>query len=135
MQGTLTESESYSPLERLLHINPSAQFKYAATAGFVLVLVLSSLRLRFTWWPIHPLLLMAWGTSSTASLGVSFLLGWVIKTLVTKLGGGAAYRHTRYLMIGVITADLFSGLTFQLIGFAYKSITGLHPRIYSVLLF
>ncbi len=135
LRGSLAESESYSPLERLLHINPSAQFKYAATAGFVLVLVLSSLRLRFTWWPIHPLLLMAWGTSSTASLGVSFLLGWVIKTLVTKLGGGAAYRHTRYLMIGVITADLFSGLTFQLIGFAYKSITGLHPRIYSVLLF
>jgi len=135
LRGTLAQSESYGPLERLAHIKPSARFKYGAAAGFVAVLALSALRLRFTWWPIHPLLLMAWGTSSTAMLGVSFLLGWFIKTMVTKLGGGSAYRHARYIMIGVIAADLLSGLTFQLIGFVYRFLTGLHPRIYSVLLF
>jgi hypothetical protein len=96
-------------------MRPSRPFIYASTAGFGLVMLLSVLRLRLTWWPLHPALMVFWGTWPLAYLGVSFLLGWLIKVAVTGLGGGQTYHRVKAMMIGIIAGDLLGELLLSVV--------------------
>jgi hypothetical protein len=123
----LKESLDLTGLQRLTSIDPKPVFLWGAGAGFALVLLLSAARLRFTWWPIHPVFLLVWGTWPMVRLSQSFFLGWLIKVIVTRLGGGSAYQSTKPLMVGVIAADLLGAGFWVLVGaiyFAIKGVTG-----------
>jgi hypothetical protein len=48
----------------------------------------------------------------------SIMLGWVIKTAVTRVGGIRVYRAGRPLMLGIIAGDLLGGLAFNIAGLA-----------------
>ena len=54
----------------------------------------------------------------------SLLLGWVIKTGVTKFGGGKKYHELKPMMVGIIAGDLLGGLLFMIIGASYHAMTG-----------
>ncbi|MCY2927274.1 MAG: hypothetical protein NT031_17940, partial [Planctomycetota bacterium] len=69
-------SKSLSGLERLTHAAPQTRFLWAAGLGLAGVLVFSKLRLRWTWWPLHPILFAVWGTYPVGNFSSSFLLGW-----------------------------------------------------------
>jgi hypothetical protein len=108
--GQLDDFRQYGPLERLVHGQPNERFLVCAVLGLALVLGFSALRLRLHWWPLHPVMLLAWGSWSMALYGFSFLLGWVIKQVVTRLGGGKAYQQLKPMMIGIIAGDLLGQL-------------------------
>ena len=129
-RGELTESEQLTPIERITHIRPDKKFLWAAGIGVGAVLVMSILRLRLPWWPIHPIIFLIWGTRQTAEVGASFLIGWAIKSAVTKMGGTPTYRITRKFMFGAIAGDLIGALIFMLIGMAYHNFTGKIPKSY-----
>ena len=130
--GDIQESISYSTLQRVRHMAPQAEFLWAGGVGLGLVLLFSVLRLRFSWWPLHPILFLVWRTWPLMLCSHSFMLGWLIKAGVVKLGGSGAYRGTRNFMIGVIAGDLLGGLIFALISAFYAIITGLEPVAYQV---
>jgi hypothetical protein len=130
--GQLELSNAYKPLERVANIHPDPRFLWAVGAGFVLVLIISAMRLRFSWWPLHPLLFLVWGTWVVGVFAFSFLLGWFIKTVVTKLGGAPAYQRTKKLMVGVVAGDMLGGLTFMVVGWIYYIATGLMPESYRI---
>ncbi len=90
-------------------------------------------RLRYTWFPLHPVIFLLWGSWAMWYTTHSFLLGWMIKTAVTKLGGGKTYHSVRKLMFGVIAGDLLGGLLFALISAVYALVTGLPPISYKTL--
>jgi len=118
----LRESMELESAERVTHAVPSKKFLVWAAIGLGLVLVVSFLRLRFTWWPIHPVMFLVWGTYPIGWFSHSFLLGWLIKAVVTKLGGGQKYRELQPLMVGVIAGDLLGGLIFMGAGAAYYAL-------------
>lgn len=126
----LEESLSYSTWERFTHANPQPRFLYAAGVGVALVLIFSFLRLRYTWWPLHPILFLVWSTYPIASFSHSFLLGWLIKSAVTRFGGTGAYRNARGFMIGAIAGDLLGALLFMGVGAIYYAIVGITPPDY-----
>jgi len=97
---------------------------YSIAIGLALALGLSALRLRFTWWPIHPVLFMIWGTFPGMILSVSFLVGWLLKTGITTFGGGRAYRNARPIFIGLIAGEFAAGIFWTLVGAAYYLIEG-----------
>jgi hypothetical protein len=72
------------------------------------------------------------GTWPLANFGPSFLLGWMIKVAITRLGGGARYRQFRPLMIGAVGGDLLGGLLWMVIGAIYYGLTGLQPKSYII---
>ncbi len=109
--------------------DPDSHFLWGAGVGFVLVITSSLLRLRFTWWPLHPVLFLVWGTFPAMAFAQSLLLGWIIKTIVTKFGGGKKYHELKPLMIGVIAGDLLGGLVFMVFNFYYYTQTGHGPRV------
>lgn len=127
LSGQLTESVSWSSLDRLRHMRPVPMFLWCAGLGMVGVLVLGGLRLRYPWWPLHPILLLGFGAWTMGKFGASFLLGWLIKVAVTRLGGPKAYHHGRLFMMGVIAGDLCGGLVYMAANYIYYAATGAQP--------
>ena len=100
--------------------------------GLALVVGVSVLRLRLTWWPLHPIIFLVWSESPIAWFSASFLIGWMIRTAVHRIGGESAYRKTRILMVGCIAGDLVGGLVFLTHGIIYSAVTHLPPEPYSI---
>jgi len=118
-RGQLETSQQMNWAQRVGAANPDPRFLWSVGIGVALVLVCSVLRLRYTWWPLHPVIFLVWMTFPLSHFSHSFLLGWLIKVGVTKFGGGRAYRRTIPLMIGIIAGDLLGGLVFMVHGAAY----------------
>ena len=90
-------------------MNPSeadADGMVAIGAGASIAVVLGAMRLRFWWWPFHPVGYMAamcWGLNW---YWMPFFVGWVCKTVVLRYGGLRLYRRTISLAIGFIVGEL-----------------------------
>ena len=129
-------AENRGPLGRLSgiweHHPRKTRFLVSLAIGFVLVVLVSFLRLRYAWWPIHPILFLVWYTYPLACFANSFLLGWAIRTATERLGGTDAYRRGRVLMIGCIAGDLLGGLVFLVHGGFYSFLTGMEPEAYRI---
>ncbi len=81
----------------------------AILAGAGVAVFLGVMRLRFWWWPFHPIGYMAamcWGLHWYY---MPFFIGWAAKALVIRYGGLRLYRHTVPLAIGLIVGDLLNG--------------------------
>jgi hypothetical protein len=65
-------------------------------------------------------------------LSQSFLLGWLVKVLVTRLGGGRAYHKVTAFMIGAVAGEMLMGFAFLAFGGGYYLITGREPVKYGV---
>jgi len=128
----LEQANQLAGWDRIRHIQPQKRFLWAAGAGLGLVLLISSLRRRFVWWPLHPVMFAVWDTFALWQISYSFLLGWFIRKLVTGIGGAGAYRKARPIVLGVIAGELMGGLVFMAVGALYYSLTGLAPKEYRV---
>ncbi len=74
-------------------------------AGAFVTFALGILRLRFWWWPFHPIGYLAafcWGMHWYSQ---AFFVGWLLKTITVRYGGLRVYRRTVPLAIGVIMGD------------------------------
>lgn len=96
--------------------------------GAALMTVLTFLRYRFVWWPIHPL---GFATGSFFIMNwvwFSIFLAWLFKSVILKYGGPSSYQRTRPLFLGLILGhttigglwlviDYFTGMTGNVVGF------------------
>ena len=90
--------------------------------------LLTYVRYRFVWWPIHPLG-FATGTFYIMNwVWLSVFLAWLFKSAVLKYGGSTSYRRTRPFFLGLILGhtfvggmwlviDYFTGMNGNVIGF------------------
>lgn len=101
---------------------------YVWTAvGAGIMLVLTWIHRAIYWWPLHPLGFLAQGSWIMRSLWFSFFLSWLIKILVLRYGGGAAFKKAKVFFIGLIVGLLVAGGMWLVI----DSITGTHGnRVY-----
>jgi hypothetical protein len=132
LTGRLDQAEGLGAWGRLRAAAPDPAFLRAAGVGLLLVAATGLLRLRYAWWPIHPVLFLVWGTWQISIVSHSFLLGWAIRTAVMRLGGVPTYRRLAPLMVGVIAGDMLGGLAFAGVGAAYYAATGLMPKTFVV---
>ena len=127
VSGELEASLHLSPVQRLVALKPSGMFLWSAGLGFAAVIVFSALRLRFSWWPLHPVMFLVWATWPMGLLTYSFLLGWLIRTVVIRLAGHQGYQQTKPLMIGAIAGNLVGEGLWMVVALAYYEATGLVP--------
>ena len=101
---------------RLGQIQPDRAFLYSAAVGLILVLLFSGLRLRYHWWPVHPVLFLICGTYVSGYWWLGFLLGWAVKSVVTRFGGNASYQRNKPLLIGLVAGEILAAILWSIIG-------------------
>lgn len=129
----LANSLRVSGLERFAHMKPSPSFLGWAGAGLVLVFLCSFARLRFPWWPIHPVLFLVWFPNPLNHFAWSFFIGWLVRWSVVKFGGTRAYEKAKPLMIGLIAGDVLGGLLFMAVGLVHYLMYGTRGPEYYIL--
>lgn len=132
-RGELTKSNTFEGLGRLGAIQPNWQTMGWVAGGIAMVVLFSVLRLRLSWWPLHPVMFLLWGTFPLVHLWFSFLLGWLIKITVTKFGGAKGYHAAIPLMVGLVAGELLAAFGWALIGGAYFFVTGNTPTTIRIL--
>jgi hypothetical protein len=131
-QGNLSAMDVRTLGGRIRDISPMTNCLTAFGLTFILVILFTAFRYRFSWWPIHPVLFLVLGTWQSRLLGFSFLIGWFIKKCITKYGGAQGYQRYKPLMIGLITGELLAGIIPMIIGAIYYIIEGKPPQGFSI---
>lgn len=100
--------------------------------GLVAVVALAFIRFRWAGFYLHPVLFLMWDTWSAHRLWLSFLIGWIVKELVVRFGGGRSYQSLKPLFIGLIVGELLAALMVLGVGWLYHLATGLDPKTMNV---
>ena len=123
--GVLEQSEALQadavagPIRRLGLAQPNAQRSHYILYGALAVFVLSALRFRFSRFPFHPVIVLVAGTYPGTGIWWCFLLGWFVKQLVVRFGGGGVYQRLKPAFIGVIAGEMACAGTALLVQFAH----------------
>ena len=70
--------------------------------GAVAMALLSFLKYRFTWWPIHPVGLAIFGTDVVWHSAFAIFIAWAIKVTVLRFGGATLYKRSRAFFLGLL---------------------------------
>lgn len=93
-------------------------------AGGVLVIVLSVLRSRYVWWPLHPLGFLASGQVDLGfRLPGSFFVAWLCKVIILRYGGAKLFKTLRPLFVGLIVSNVFMDILSVVIRGIYMALT------------
>lgn len=127
--GTFDASLNGNQWQRLGLIQPDATSLKFFIFGIIAVVVTYCLRFRFTKFPIHPLLFVMWGTYPNQMTWCSFLIGWFVKMLVVRFGGGGVYQKFKPFFIGLIAAELMLVCLVIIVDFINYFIVGTPSRV------
>ncbi|HLV80082.1 MAG TPA: DUF6785 family protein [Chthonomonadaceae bacterium] len=115
--------EAWTRMGGWIHASTPVQQQFntraAIAVGFGTVLLLSALRLRFPWFPLHP---VGYAVSSSWSLGLLWLplmIAWVLKAFLLRYGGLRAYRLALPYFLGMILGECVLGSFWSLLGIAF----------------
>ncbi len=131
--GQLASNQAESPLQRLAHIATRGTVLSWVFSGLACVIMLSLLRFRFSKCPLHPVLFLVWGTFPIKATYASFLIGWAVKQLIVRFGGGKAYQDLKPLFIGMLMGELLAGGLSIILGLLYYFTTNLLPVAFRIL--
>ncbi len=98
--------------------NPDLQGTAAIGAGAAVTLLLGLMRLRFWWWPFHPIGYLAAFTWGMHLYYMPFFVGWLAKTLTVSYGGLRLYRKLIPAAIGLIIGDMLNEVMWGLVSLA-----------------
>ncbi len=125
LSTTIDKLDSTGQLEaaregtRLLSMRPEKHFFTSVGIGLALVLGCSYLRLRFSRWPLHPLVFLVWGTPWMVEYAPSFLLAWLLKGVIMKYGGQRSYHRAKSFFVGLVTGEFAAALLWGVVGAIY----------------
>jgi hypothetical protein len=125
--GQMEVSEATHGLAKIALFTPDSGTLGLVLAGLIAVAVTYMLRFRFSKWPLHPLFFIVLGSEVGMTSWYCFLLGWLIKVLVVKFGGGRIFHAAKPLFIGLIAGEFFSQGLMLFIAYIYHLITGDQP--------
>ena len=110
--------QAYTTIERWLvrPIEPDIQSLGAIAVGSLFVFTNTTLRLRFLWWPLHPLAYPIAGYVDFRHLWFPFFISWLLKLVILKHGGIQAYRRTFPFFLGLVLGDFTIGSVWGIIG-------------------
>ncbi len=122
--GQLEASRSMTSWQRIGNMSPDSTFLVWTGLGFAAVLGTYAIRLRWHWWPIHPVMFLIWETWASAMFFQSFLLAWILQLAVRRMGSNHAYTVAKTVMVGVVAGELLGGMLWMIVGGIYYAATG-----------
>ena len=95
---------------------PQLAATVATFLGLGFALLLGYLRMSFTWWLWHPVGYATATSWSMWKIWFCIFVGWLIKFLITRYGGAAAYRRAIPCVVGVVLGEFTVGAIFGIYG-------------------
>ena len=93
--------------------------------GFFFTMFLSWLRLKFLWWPLHPIgYAVGFSRRTIDWMWFSLFLGWALKLLVIRAGGLNGYRRLMPFFLGMILGEFGMGVLFGVLGSVWPATAG-----------
>jgi len=123
-------AESVHGFERFAQLSPNGPCIAAFAIALAIALGIGFARLRFAWWPLHPVVFVFLGGHQAKIMGGSFLIGWGIKTVVNTYGGARLYQRLKPLMVGLIAGEMTARLVPTVVGSIIYIVTGRSPVQY-----
>ena len=84
--------------------------------GLLLALLVVFMRMRFSWWHLHPAGYVISSTHSMRAYWLLFMMAWFIKWIILKKGGLKAYRTALPFFLGIILGEFIVGGLWTLLG-------------------
>ncbi|MHB0999698.1 MAG: DUF6785 family protein [Armatimonadota bacterium] len=101
-------------------INTPAKPDIAGTVaigwGTLVTYFLYAMRIRFGWWPLHPLGFAISTSWSIGTLWLPLMIAWAAKILTMKFGGLRLYKIYLNFFLGLILGDFIMGCLWPIIG-------------------
>jgi len=88
----------------------------AACIGGVFTLMLASLRMRLSNFPLHPVGYVMANTFTMSAFFLPFLIAWTAKVLVQRFGGSKGYRRSLPFFVGVTLGDIVTQAGWAIVG-------------------
>jgi len=82
----------------------------AMGVGLVTTLILMWLKLRFQWWPLHPVALPVAMASTIQAVTPVIFVTWLIKLLLLRYGGLKAHRTALPLFLGLLAGGALEAM-------------------------
>lgn len=133
-QGAVGGAAGGGSWARLLNVAPNGSLLVAFGVTAALAIAVSACRLRFPWWPLHPIIFFFLHSHQIQRLAFSFLLGWALKAAVSKYGGLSTYRKLTPVAVGLVAGEVVAALAPIVAGVTYRAVTGDAPAYHSVFL-
>ena len=111
-------AESYNKLDGWLRspeLGKPPEF-FAITIGFGIAFLLQLLRVRFPWWPLHPL---AFAVTSSWEINLVWgplFLAWLFKSLILRYGGRGGFHKALPFFIGLMLGQFVVGSIWNIYG-------------------
>ena len=102
---------------------PGRNIAYAITVGFLFTIFLNAMRMRFFWFPFHPVGFAISSSWSMHQLWMCMLIAWGIKLVLLRYGGLKLYRNAVPLFLGLILGECVMGSLWTIIGIALNTQT------------
>ncbi len=88
----------------------------AQSVSLIFVLTLMTLRMRFIWWPFHPVGYAISSSWAMNCLWACLLIAWAIKLLVLRYGGYKLFQSVIPFALGLILGEYIIGSFWTIIG-------------------
>lgn len=114
--------EAFNRLSSWLQ-NPHDADVSAVTAigvGWGTVVGLQAVRMRFSWFPLHPIGLPIAGSWTMNTIWLPMVIAWAVKVTILRYGGLRVYRRTLAFFFGLILGDFLIGCFWPIIGWWLK---------------
>ncbi|MBM3474391.1 MAG: hypothetical protein FJX75_14100 [Armatimonadetes bacterium] len=95
----------------------------AYVVGLCFTLGLMALRVRFVWWPFHPVGYAISSSWSMNCLWMPILIAWLIKILVMRYAGPKTFHRIIPLALGLILGEFIVGSLWCILGIALQRST------------
>jgi len=113
LSGWFCKASPQQPFKNLVQLLTDP--RQPTLAGWVFILVgvaitwaLSMARMRFTWWPLHPLGYAMGPSWPMIQLWFSMLLGWVFKSVIMRYATVTSYRRARHFFLGLVVGEFLA---------------------------
>ena len=112
--------EAYNRLNSWLQTPtpPNGMATGAIGVGFVFCALLFLARVRFPWWPFHPIGYAISGSWSMNLVWLPLFIAWIMKGLILRYGGVRLYRQAQPFFLGLILGQVLVGSLWHLLGLA-----------------
>lgn len=131
INGELDEAAGLTFVERIGRFTTSGTSAVwtCFLIGIAAVFFTGFMRTRFLWWPFHAVIFCIWKTAPADMFWASFLIGWLIRSIIVRLGGESNYLRLKPLFFGLIFGHIFAAGMLLLYGVVYYFCTGVSTSI------